>query len=67
MAENEQLLTIKDLAEYLQVSQRTIYRLIKKRNIPYLKVGNQWRFRKQMIEEWLEGEQRVPEEKGETA
>ncbi|MCD6386422.1 helix-turn-helix domain-containing protein [Candidatus Sumerlaeota bacterium] len=56
----EQLLTVKNLAEYLQVSERTVYRLIKRREIPHIKIGNQWRFKKQMIDEWLEKEQFIP-------
>ncbi len=48
------LLSPKQLAEYLQLSQRTIYRLLERDAIPALKVGGQWRFRKSAIDEWLD-------------
>ena len=41
--------------EYLQVNLRTVYRLIKAGSIPAVRVGRQWRFRKQDIDAWLEG------------
>lgn len=44
----------KQLAEYLQLSQRTVYRLLERGDIPAVKVGGQWRFRKSAIDEWLD-------------
>ena len=61
MDEKDKLLTVKNLADYLQVSERTVYRLLKHQKVPYLKVGGQWRFKKEMIEDWLTKEQHVPE------
>jgi PTS system nitrogen regulatory IIA component len=48
------LLSPKQLAEYLQLSQRTIYRLLERGDIPGVKVGGQWRFRKAVVDEWLD-------------
>jgi PTS system nitrogen regulatory IIA component len=48
------LLTPKQLAEYLQLSQRTIYRLLDRDQIPAFKVGGQWRFRKSAVDYWLD-------------
>ena len=62
MDKDERLLTVKDLAEYLQVSERTVYRLLKGHEVPYVKVGKQWRFKKQMIDGWLEKKQHIPSE-----
>lgn len=42
---------------YLQVNLRTVYRLIKAKKIPAVRVGQQWRFRKSDIDAWLEREQ----------
>jgi excisionase family DNA binding protein len=39
-----QVLTVEQLAEYLQVDKYTIYRLAKKGKIPATKVAGQWRF-----------------------
>jgi excisionase family DNA binding protein len=55
MAE-EAFLTTEEVLEYLQVNLRTIYRLIKARKIPAVRVGRQWRFRKSDIDLWLESQ-----------
>ena len=47
-------LTTEEVLEYLQVNQRTVYRLIKAGKIPAVRVGRQWRFRKTDIDAWLE-------------
>jgi excisionase family DNA binding protein len=49
----EQLLTIAQVAEYLNVDKFTIYRMVADGQIPAFKVGNQWRFKKKLIEKWL--------------
>ena len=45
--------TVEELAEYLRLTKRTIYRLLKGGNIPAVKVGHKWRFNKELIDEWL--------------
>jgi excisionase family DNA binding protein len=49
----ESLLTTAQVAEYLKVDKFTVYRLVTQKNIPAFKVGNQWRFNKDMIDAWL--------------
>ena len=48
-----ELMTLEEVAEYLRVTLRTVYRLLKRGNIPAAKVGRQWRFDKASINEWL--------------
>jgi PTS system nitrogen regulatory IIA component len=48
------LLTAKQVAEYLQLSQRSIYRLLERGELPATKIGGQWRFRKAAIDEWID-------------
>ena len=50
----EQLLTLEQVADYLNVDKFTVYRLIADRELPAFKVGNQWRFKKKLIENRLE-------------
>lgn len=52
--EPEKLLTMDDLAEYFQVSKKTIYRLVKQKQIPAVRIARQVRFRKEDIDNWLE-------------
>src|SRR5512140_950706 len=54
---DEIFMTTEEVLEYLQVTQRTIYRLIKAGRIPAVRVGRQWRFRKQDVDRWLENQQ----------
>jgi excisionase family DNA binding protein len=49
----EILLTTEQVAEYLKVDKFTIYRLVLQRDLPAFKVGNQWRFKRSLIEAWL--------------
>ncbi len=48
------LMTIKQLAGYLNVNERTVLKLVQDGTLPGVKVGNQWRFRKAMIDTWLD-------------
>jgi len=49
-----EVLTAKQLAEYFQMDERTIYRLARAGKIPSVKVARQWRFKKDLIDRWLE-------------
>jgi excisionase family DNA binding protein len=49
----EKLMTLEEVATYLSVNKFTVYRLIAQKELPAFKVGNQWRFRRRLIEEWL--------------
>jgi len=47
------LMNVEEVASYLLVGKKTIYRLLKRDEIPATKVGHQWRFNKSSIDEWL--------------
>lgn len=47
-------MTIKQLASYLSVNERTVLKLVQDGTLPGVKVGNQWRFRKAMVDTWLD-------------
>ena len=47
------ILMIKDVAEYLKVTERTIYRLAAAKKIPAFKVGGSWRFSRADIDDWI--------------
>lgn len=48
-----ELMTVEEVADYLRVTEKTIYRLLKRGDIPAVKVGHRWRFEKNSIDEWL--------------
>jgi PTS system nitrogen regulatory IIA component len=58
------ILTIRQLAEYLMVSEKTVHRMLDRNELPAVRVGVQWRFRKQDIDSWLTEEVRRVEYEG---
>ncbi len=54
MSDPDEILTIKQVADYLKVNERAIYKLAQEGGIPTVKVANQWRFRRSMIDGWLD-------------
>jgi excisionase family DNA binding protein len=47
------IMTIREIADYLKIAEKTAYRLVLDKKIPGFKVGNSWRFRKQEIDKWI--------------
>lgn len=51
---DDEILTIKDVAAYLKLNEKTAYRLVLDGKIPGFKVGGSWRFKKSEIKSWIE-------------
>lgn len=47
------VMTVKEVAQYLRVNQRTIYRLAVDHKLPGFKVGATWRFKRSDIDKWI--------------
>jgi excisionase family DNA binding protein len=47
------VLTVSEVAEYLNLSDKTVLKMIRNKEIPCARVGNQWRFVRQMLDDWL--------------
>jgi len=52
--EDIRLLTLSEAASLLQVSTRTLQRMIRKGELPAFKVGGQWRLREAQLKQWVE-------------
>ena len=50
---NPDIMTVPEVAGYLQMSRSKIYRLLKTRQIPAMRIGKSWRFRKDLLDNWL--------------
>lgn len=50
---SDPILTIKEVADYLKVNERTIYRLSASGELPAFKVGNSWRFKQSELEQYI--------------
>ena len=48
-----EVMTIRELADYLKLAEKTAYRLVADGKIPGFKVGASWRFRKSEIDRWI--------------
>jgi excisionase family DNA binding protein len=46
----DEIMDIRSAAKYLQIKERTLYRLVGEGEIPGIKVGGQWRFSKKCLE-----------------
>ena len=55
------VMTVREVAGYLKVKARTIYRLVSQRAIPGFKVGGSWRFRKSEIDQWTSANAVTPD------
>jgi excisionase family DNA binding protein len=54
MASESDIMTVKDLAQYLKIAEKTAYRFALEGKIPGFKIGSAWRFRKGEIDQWIE-------------
>lgn len=57
----EGILTLPEVAAYLKVTERTIYRLAAAKKVPAFKVGGVWRFRVTDIDAWINAQSLDPE------
>ena len=48
-----QIMTIKEVAVYLKITEKTAYRLVAEGKIPGFKVGGAWRFQMSQIDQWI--------------
>ena len=49
----DEILTLKEVAQYLKLAEKTAYRLAADGRLPGFKVGGSWRFKREDIEHWI--------------
>ncbi len=54
MLNTKEVLTLREVAEYLGVHTSTIYKYAQQGKIPAFKIGSDWRFKKTHIDQWIE-------------
>ncbi len=52
-------MTVRDVAAYLNVAEKTIYRLAQKGELPGFKVAGSWRFQRRDLDHWIETQKRA--------
>lgn len=50
---SDEIMTIEEVAAYLRLKPQTIYTWAQEGKIPAAKLGNQWRFKKTIIDRWF--------------
>jgi len=49
-----EIMTLEETAKYLKIGKSTLYKMAREGKIPAVKIANQWRFRKEDIDKWLQ-------------
>jgi len=72
MAETREVMDVREASEYLGVSRETLYKYVYEEKIPAFKLGNRWKFKKTVLDRWMEkqsthGEERAGRKRRSTA
>ena len=54
MAEDREVMDIHEASHYLGISRETLYKYLNQEKIPAFKLGNRWRFKKTVLDRWME-------------
>lgn len=54
MAQYKEVMNIREASQYLGISPDTLYKYVAMERIPAFKLGNRWRFKKTVLNEWME-------------
>lgn len=52
----DQIMTVKEVATYLKINERTVYRMAAANKLPAFKVGGTWRFKLIELEKWIQAQ-----------
>ncbi len=50
---SDEIMTIRELAVFLKIKEKTAYKLVAEGKLPGFKVGGAWRFKRDDLEEWI--------------
>jgi len=50
----KEVMTLREASQYLGISQDTLYKYLSEDRIPAFKLGNRWRFKKDLLDRWME-------------
>ena len=50
----ESIMTLREVAQYLGLHVMTVYKLTREGRVPAAKIGGQWRFKRDVLDQWLE-------------
>ncbi len=50
----DEIMTLEEVAAYLKLKPQTVYKWVQEEQIPAAKLGKEWRFRKSLLDEWID-------------
>ena len=50
----KEVMTLREASQYLGISPDTLYKYLSENKIPAFKLGNRWRFKKDLLDRWME-------------
>ena len=51
-----EIMTLREVAKYLGLHAMTVYKLTREGRVPAAKIGGQWRFKRDVLDQWLEAQ-----------
>ena len=54
MADSREVMNIRQASQYLGISADTLYKYVYEERIPAFKLGNRWKFKKTILDQWME-------------
>ena len=57
------IMTLREVAGYLGLHVMTVYKLTREGRVPAAKIGGQWRFKRDVLDTWLEAQMHRPSDK----
>jgi excisionase family DNA binding protein len=64
MAESPEVMNIRQASQYLGVSPDTLYKYVYEEKIPAFKLGNRWKFKKTILDQWMEQQSSMGDGRG---
>jgi len=58
-------MTVQDVAEYLNIDPKTVYRMVNRGDLPGFKVGGSWRFKRDDLDAWIAKQKEAAAKKAE--
>jgi len=50
----KEVMTLREASQYLGISPDTLYKYLSEKSMPAFKLGNRWRFKKDLLDRWME-------------
>ena len=59
---DREIMTVEQVADYLQISKKSVYQLVHEGKLPASKVLNKWRFNRHSVKQWIASNQSTTQE-----